>query len=947
MRIVVDLQSCQSGSHLGGIGRFSMSLLKAMIETHSEHDYLILLNDVFAERANAVRHELRNYLPPSNFLCFPSARGTAFANRRPQLTQAAELIREAFISGLSPDVVHVSSLVEGEREDIVTSIGALPGGAPTAVTFHDLIPMTSRDIYLRDPHTRSFYFEKIRHLVRADGLLANSQFVADEGRRILTDFKGTITTIGGGVASNFKKLASIEGLAGVKRKYGISRKFILYTSSFDQRKNQKALIEAFAVIPPEKRSGHVLVIAGDGSDYIYKQLKALARDVGLQSDDLIFTGRVSDEELVLLYNACDLFVFPSKLEGLGLPVLEAMACGVPVIGSGTSSLIEVLGSRELMFDPLDASDIAAKMERGLFDADFRTAAIEHGRDQVKKWTWEATARRAIGALDSLRTAGSQCAAASTVSDRVVPLVQGEDLIDSDLIQITSALADADMFFEGRHAPKDIHIGWVTTWGTRCGIATYANRLVEMSGFRATVFASHASNEVKQDAQTDVQVHRCWTKGKSDHLLQLLEAVQNASLDALHIQFNYGLFNLVALNDFIIRQIKRGQCVFITLHSTTDDPALDDSRLVNLCPALSLCSKIFVHSIHDVDRLARLGLTQNVVLIPHGIADMAPADHAETSHEPVIATYGFALPGKGLHEVVEAFSILRKQSLASRLLLVNADYGDAGGDSASLIRSLKELVTKLELDEFVEFHNDFLSDEQSLSLVSRADIVVYPYTRSGESGSGAVRLGLLSGSIVATTPLAIFDDVKEAVYQLPGTSVDQIASGLHGLVQKIREQDPELVKLRGRCSDLLNATRYSRVAAFMDLVCQQAIHKNGFVPVLQMSQATLPLLNGRWQSGGVAASGQGVVCHGPYEAMREGVYRIIVKGELSSTHGHATVNIKSGDELIARARLHSNADGVIGDFLFVLNNPCAAFEVVVDWDGGGFLLVRDYVVLRKC
>jgi glycosyltransferase involved in cell wall biosynthesis len=224
MRIVVDLQSCQSGSRLGGIGRYSMSLLKAMITHHPEHEYLVLLNELFPEPGNEVRAELRNYLPPDQILSFPSPAGSASSRNRPELTKSAEIIRESFIANLSPDIVHVSSVIEGVHDDIVTSIGRIESGPPTAATFYDLIPMVQRELYLLDPTTRSHYFRKVGQLTRADGLLAISQFVADEGKRLLPDFNGKFANIRGGVDPHFKRTNAPQKLLQLRRKYGLKKK---------------------------------------------------------------------------------------------------------------------------------------------------------------------------------------------------------------------------------------------------------------------------------------------------------------------------------------------------------------------------------------------------------------------------------------------------------------------------------------------------------------------------------------------------------------------------------------------------------------------------------------------------------------------------------------------------------------------------------------------------
>jgi len=110
---------------------------------------------------------------------------------------------------------------------------------------------------------------------------------------------------------------------------------------------------------------------------------------------VVFTGYVSQEKLPCLYRNADLFVFPSLYEGFGLPVLEAMACGTPVITSNTSSLPEVAGDAAVLVDPYSVEDIADAMERVLTDPDLRTELSRKGKERAKQFTWEKCARETL------------------------------------------------------------------------------------------------------------------------------------------------------------------------------------------------------------------------------------------------------------------------------------------------------------------------------------------------------------------------------------------------------------------------------------------------------------------------------------------------------------------------------------------------------------------------
>ena len=143
--------------------------------------------------------------------------------------------------------------------------------------------------------------------------------------------------------------------------FGVAAGFVLYTGGADRRKNLPRLVEAYAGLDAKLRAGMQLVFAGHMPAPHVDELKRLAASLGLAERDLVFTGYVSDEQLVALYNECSLFAFPSWHEGFGLPVLEAMACGAAVIASDASSILEIATEPTALFDPMDVDSLRARM----------------------------------------------------------------------------------------------------------------------------------------------------------------------------------------------------------------------------------------------------------------------------------------------------------------------------------------------------------------------------------------------------------------------------------------------------------------------------------------------------------------------------------------------------------------------------------------------------------
>ena len=165
MRIVIDLQAAQSiGSRSRGIGRYSLSLALALVRNRGEHEVLIALNGLFPDTIESIRTAFDGLLPQENIQVWSAVAPVAsmeIANDWRRIS--AELVREAFLASLRPDVVHVSSLFEGLTDDIVTSIGELSRTIPTAVTLYDLIPYVQRKHYLEDPTVQAWYLKKIEN----------------------------------------------------------------------------------------------------------------------------------------------------------------------------------------------------------------------------------------------------------------------------------------------------------------------------------------------------------------------------------------------------------------------------------------------------------------------------------------------------------------------------------------------------------------------------------------------------------------------------------------------------------------------------------------------------------------------------------------------------------------------------------------------------------------
>jgi glycosyltransferase involved in cell wall biosynthesis len=272
---------------------------------------------------------------------------------------------------------------------LVHSLGStapLWGRFRTVVTVHDLI-------YARFPEAHSGIRDKgMRVLVpaaarRSDRVLADSQSTRDDLIQLLSVEPARIDVVPLGLGS-VRRADPLPDTA-TRARFGLdARQVLLSLSAKRPHKNLAALIGALARIPAERRP--LLVLPGYPT-WHEAELRERAASAGV-AGDVRFLGWVSGAELEGLWTIADVFVFPSLYEGFGLPVLEAMARGVPVACSNASSLPEVAGDAALLFDPRDESAIAGAVERLLGDPDEAGRLRARGRERARSFTWERTAR---------------------------------------------------------------------------------------------------------------------------------------------------------------------------------------------------------------------------------------------------------------------------------------------------------------------------------------------------------------------------------------------------------------------------------------------------------------------------------------------------------------------------------------------------------------------------
>jgi glycosyltransferase involved in cell wall biosynthesis len=402
MRILLDLQGVQTESRHRGIGRYLREFTKAFLPLCEQHDVCILLCDCSPDSALDIRKVLHHLSGSVSFRVISLLADTSIAGLSDaECRSVNRRLLRSVVQDCSPDVLLIGSLFEDQFNHAVTVID--PRWAiPTAVIAYDLIPYLFPTTYLCHDSTKRWYLQKINELKQADLYLAISDSTKKEYEVNLSIEPERVVSISTGASSGFsdESLSRAE-LTRLVDHFRLKRPFIYSSGMVEPRKNLDGLIRAYALLQSSLRESYQLCISTSAQPHAVASLHKLARSLGIARNQLIIAGHLSDGDLRLLYKACTVFVFPSWHEGFGLPVLEAMQCGAAVLTSNLSSLPEVMGRSDALFDPMEPSSIARLISRVLTDEAFRLDLQAHAKSQASRFSWHSTAATALAALEQL------------------------------------------------------------------------------------------------------------------------------------------------------------------------------------------------------------------------------------------------------------------------------------------------------------------------------------------------------------------------------------------------------------------------------------------------------------------------------------------------------------------------------------------------------------------
>lgn len=352
------------GRRRTGDESYLVGLMRGLATVDRENDYVVYVRDVERVRpmfADGHAFDFQAVTPRSIWLRF--AYGLPAALRREPV-----------------DLLHVQYFVPPRTR------------APVVVTAHDISFAVHPEYFTR--RDRLLLGRLVPwSLRRADQIITDAEFTRDEMTRVYGLDPGRIAVIPLAADPRYRPLDRERCRATVADRHGTHDGFLLYVGTLQPRKNVAALVEAYAEFRRRTRMPHKLVITGRPKYQFAPVFEAIARS-GFERD-IVFTGWVDDADIPMYYNAADAFVFTTLYEGFGLPVVEAMACGTPVICSNNSCMPETAGSAAVLVNPRDVNSIAEAMVRVMTDSTERDRLREAGLRRSAELSWERTARQTL------------------------------------------------------------------------------------------------------------------------------------------------------------------------------------------------------------------------------------------------------------------------------------------------------------------------------------------------------------------------------------------------------------------------------------------------------------------------------------------------------------------------------------------------------------------------
>jgi len=799
-----------------GIGNYALAQFEKMLSLDKDNQYFFL--NIF-DKDFTFKEQYEN-LTEVHLWCGKDR----FVGINPDYKEAYAGIIHNFIEKNNIDIFYVTSPFDGhifpyEREWF--------GNAHVVATVYDIIPYVMQDTYLSEKNTRKWYmrcFEAFKHF---DAYLVISESVKTDLIKHAGIPSHKIAVMHGAAEDRYQRIHVSENeKSELFSKFGIVGKLIMSTSGDDYRKNIAELITAYSQLPTELKQEYQLAIVCKLSQNGHAHYSQIIENLGLNGRVLL-TGYVTDDELLKLYNVSSLMAFPSQYEGFGLPVVEAFACGTPVLTSNNSSLVEIAQDAAVLVDPFDIQDITRGLKYALTEADTR-ALVQKGYERLTLYQWDKVAEISVQTLKALGKSNP----ASKNSERVKvamftplpPLQSGISDYAVDIIHALSDYCDIDVYVDDNYTP-DCALPPTTK------IRNHKQYKKNMRAYFDTIY--QVGNSTFHTYMFDYIQKYKGTVVLHDYNLHLV-----AYAHTVHILKDPNAYTLLLQEDYSPEQIN--DLSTIMLEPSTSSAIRDET--VAKYPLSGFISnyatKIIVHSHDSREKLLHRNIASCIRVIPHyaKIAPLVVNPDAKIkfgyhSDNLIFASFGHVHPTKRIMPILHAFNRLVKTIPNARYIFVGKLDGDLK-DEFNMYVSTHHLEDKVSVTGYVDI-------DEFIDYIDIADICVnLRYPSNGETSGSLMRI-LAKGKCVVVNNIGSFGEIpNHCCVKLPDAA---ILSGIEE-VQHIYDAMQKLSSDAHYRNELSIAARlYAESCLDASIIAQQYYTFINVPPPLSLKESMIDLM----------------------------------------------------------------------------------------------------------
>ncbi|MEA5093475.1 MAG: glycosyltransferase [Sedimentibacter saalensis] len=772
-----------------GIGNYALSQFITMINTDKKNNYFFInffedfkLTDYIREHSNF--KETYFYCGKDNFLL----------NNSEYEDIVGDIIKN-YIKDNNIDLFYITSPFESSFP--IYNKKWFDNVAVVA-TVYDIIPYVFKDKYLADKNTYKWYMKCVDMLKWVDKCLVISKSVKDDMIKYLNFDKDKIEVIYGAVNEIFKKIEIDENdKSNLLSKFGIKDEFVMCTGGDDERKNIGGLIEAYSKMNRELTNKYQLVIVCKLTKDSISRYTDIAYKNGVNGR-VIFTNFVTNDELLTLYNLACLVAFPSKYEGFGLPVVEAYACGTPVLTSNNSSLGEIAEGAAILVDPFNLKDITRGLTEALSKIDLNDLILK-GFKRLELYQWKNVAEIAVDEINKMDVQKTDDCERKRIAffSPLPPIESGISDYSVDILNELSKYFDIDVYIDDSYKP-------CCDFGFNINIYNHKNYKSKSSMYFDVIYQV-GNSEYHMYMWDYIKEHR-GTVVLHDYNLHGV-----AQFAALHKKNNEKLYREYLQYDFASEIVDD---YLQELHDGKTNIKIYEMEINSFL--INFANKIIVHSDEAREKLLKKDIHRNVKTIQSyaKIESLVDNNEIKTNMQIdkdtiIMASFGHVHETKRIMPILNAFNQLVKKHNNVKYYFV--------GKLDDNIKSTFEIFIKdnhLEDNVIVTGYTEL---EEFVKYIDLADICFnlrYPY--NGETSGSLMRI-LAKGKCVVVNDIGSFGEIPDdCCIKLPNVSIMLLDSEIDAIYSVMED----LLNKENRIKLSSNARRFAEKNLDLNIVSNQ-------------------------------------------------------------------------------------------------------------------------------